>query len=1757
MPKQPAPLQKRPVKVFHIREEWIQIYETAAAAPAAARQQAILKSLQTLLNKDASQVEALAGLRRLQSALAKSADNRTADAAMETYTLVQTCLIPIFMEVHFARTLPHESSFRSAVFSVIATAHEVVTKISDAVSLPGSIVQDELQYHYNTFLQSIQTAPTPLNDALISHFGAVLLTSLDRPVGRTIVEERFEDTFQSLAQNLAALAQGITTNTSSAGQMATKLHLAQKFDSCNDLLKVTVGLVTKFPGAIRVDNSSSKSQAHSLETLLAIGFQICFSSDFMPENQFMAGILIGTLLNYIPLVDWASALFGGPISNVKFFDIPAEWDTSCQYSYAALAVYRGLMSTMQVETLASMCRVDSNASIRIPLLSWMYSRITAICDTSTDSNTRVLAFQTLATWLAIVGEGLEKGSAEVKAHMLDLVPTDVCQRIFAYVFDGWEDPIDTIQHKLKDVFQGLLDLFRLISPDIANEQLQLNLNSLLKADWHRKVKYDLLSIILSRITPDEVLRLRPDFLLVCFDVMRNPMMASRIAAFIMKFFKEAFSQTKGASTSDNRWWLEPVVKALTSENHVVRRYVSEVILVSLMKAHKSTGAILLSSLTNSSNEYVEDRRYKLHATIAVLKAGRLLDTGDISRNLKDDSSIFEQAVGHPDLNLRIDVLGFLSEAQKATADFIDAEFPILKSCLLLSLDNQSPEFRQRVYGHLQKLLRRVRRTLYANWRDYRSRKDYMDKKETVEKQPGNHKELKAECDELVRKMELKKEFLRWLCDVSVTSIFPGSSFQRGNSNLLLMNTILDSEHYAIDGNTRVDIADLPGYPSIVSSRTVQVLLGILFNDSYVPNRQQAFDLLTRFPNRLPGLEDEDVRGLLTDGLKKAASIRSLDSEIGSVIVRLVFAKYVVNGVSFVQQLLDLTEKHVEVGRKNLYLCATEYPMHGIFGTLQAVLAEVRFDTPSVASNVDTWRDLADRCFNLVKNACDAVLDVCTDASPEGNLPASFADMQQNMENLIADAGDDIGAPGEKSNEAQLILYQCFHTIKEATGVLRTILCSAPLPAAKDDEQVIIRYERIVEAGNLLKVLLASIRHRGAFSAVHVCFADVCSTLLSSGKDFLADLPRLWLDDFLAQVMSLDVSITRRSAGLPLGVLAVVSAPVPSRPVLLASAMDRLFTIGMQDVPEETNEQMDLPQVHAYNIIRAIFQDAEIATEVRDWMGQGFALTIKGFSSPSFPIRNGAAMLFTTLITKALGTKKTRDESHSVNTVTGREFFTRFPNLHSLLLTELSTAVDFLEKGKVHPALHPILTTLVRLKPSPLESADAATSISAFEPIVARCASTSIFKLRDMAGRAYAPLIISSQMVDTVKSLLAALSLKNQNQLHGSLLLVQNLLRAHLAKEVAGISVRRAVITELVPAFSRLTWVYTANPCSVTHELFIAISREYFVEAEWLQNEAEENLAELEALAKTHFAEIRTTLWNHCHAEVWKSARAVSAGQKILFAVAEYSLRREQAEVCLKGLICCGIPNSRWADVVLHLLDDRDYEVQLTTIDFIPELLKSYTDYQEFGSVLRKLAEICVSSNRYYRAPIAAAKLLTTFGSANSAQLFEFMPLAELAAALMRLLQDGTRPHCAEAFLPLLGSVLSHAYRAQQSRLASDFSHEFARLIKFWSHDEQPLATREAVFEAIERLELSSIASHLTQPILVQIVLTMMKLMEDDDSDVRENVARVAAVELLSLPEPVTAARCRVVLGLRAARDWVHTPEDVDGFLGLLLGGSGQ
>ena len=58
--------------------------------------------------------------------------------------------------------------------------------------------------------------------------------------------------------------------------------------------------------------------------------------------------------------------------------------------------------------------------------------------------------------------------------------------------------------------------------------------------------------------------------------------------------------------------------------------------------------------------------------------------------------MLNKAVAHPDANLRVDVFALLCETRRATEEFDGGELEVLKGFLGVSLDSQSPEFRQRV-----------------------------------------------------------------------------------------------------------------------------------------------------------------------------------------------------------------------------------------------------------------------------------------------------------------------------------------------------------------------------------------------------------------------------------------------------------------------------------------------------------------------------------------------------------------------------------------------------------------------------------------------------------------------------------------------------------------------------------------------------------------------------------------------------------------------------------------------------------------------------------------------------------------------------------------------------------------------------------------------------------------------------------------------------------------------------------------------------
>ncbi|XP_010784525.1 thyroid adenoma-associated protein homolog [Notothenia coriiceps] len=139
-----------------------------------------------------------------------------------------------------------------------------------------------------------------------------------------------------------------------------------------------------------------------------------------------------------------------------------------------------------------------------------------------------------------------------------------------------------------------------------------------------------------------------------------------------------------------------------------------------------------------------------------------------------------------------------------------------------------------------------------------------------------------------------------------------------------------------------------------------------------------------------------------------------------------------------------------------------------------------------------------------------------------------------------------------------------------------------------------------------------------------------------------------------------------------------SEPKLSSCSLLKLTMRELIALAMPST-NTTTDSSTVPQVHALNILRALYRDTRLGENIIPFVSDGMQAAVLGFTSPVWAVRNSSTLLFSTLITRIFGVKKGKDEHSKKNRMTGREFFTRFPALYPFLLTQLEAAAGTVER----------------------------------------------------------------------------------------------------------------------------------------------------------------------------------------------------------------------------------------------------------------------------------------------------------------------------------------------------------------------------------------------------------------------------------------------------------------------------------------------
>ncbi|KAJ4949042.1 hypothetical protein JOQ06_020560, partial [Pogonophryne albipinna] len=247
-----------------------------------------------------------------------------------------------------------------------------------------------------------------------------------------------------------------------------------------------------------------------------------------------------------------------------------------------------------------------------------------------------------------------------------------------------------------------------------------------------------------------------------------------------------------------------------------------------------------------------------------------------------------------------------------------------------------------------------------------------------------------------------------------------------------------------------------------------------------------------------------------------------------------------------------------------------------------------------------------------------------------------------------------------------------------------------------------------------------------------------------------------------------------------------SEPKLSSCSLLKLTMRELIALAMPST-NRTTDSSTVPQVHALNILRALYRDTRLGENIIPFVSDGMQAAVLGFTSPVWAVRNSSTLLFSTLITRIFGVKKGKDEHSKKNRMTGREFFTRFPALYPFLLTQLEAAAGTVKSDsgqvKLHPSLFLLLLVLSRLYPSPMDGSSSPLGLAPFMPFIIRCGRSAVYRTREMAARALVPFVLVTQVPSTVHTLLQGLPAEpgpttQHNHIHGTLLQVVFLLRSY-------------------------------------------------------------------------------------------------------------------------------------------------------------------------------------------------------------------------------------------------------------------------------------------------------------------------------------------------------------------------------------------
>ncbi|KAH8690204.1 HEAT repeat protein [Talaromyces proteolyticus] len=628
-----------------------------------------------------------------------------------------------------------------------------------------------------------------------------------------------------------------------------------------------------------------------------------------------------------------------------------------------------------------------------------------------------------------------------------------------------------------------------------------------------------------------------------------------------------------------------------------------------------------------------------------------------------------------------------------------------------------------------------------------------------------------------------KKFMEDFVSFLEGELISTASYQRHISALKSMTLVLNS---GVDPNARhVSLEDqsLWRYKVDILRPSLFRLLVDLLLDPFDEIRATALSLLSLFPsdiftNSTAQLESDglNVSERLTSALTKAEALASSTSraDYADAVARIYKAifsaaksggsletsqKWFETKCGVVNEVLQRLEEKVYQQGGLFKSSIRDAPLHGHLCALKYIVGTPNFYSCIASQEGDkdvSWRKVHDRIMATCHRIWDGVKPVLCIDSPEGHTDDTLDDMELGPKDLLS---------------------YSWRALRESSLLLNEILANKTY-APKDSKTSLV-LDDYTTIGALSFTQLSELRHRGAFSAVSQTFVACCERCAEHENTEISNLPDMWYQDSKKIIEDQASKLTRRSAGLP----AIVTG------ITIAKCNDPLFEKIIHELQEISSQpavqaasynELSLPQVHAMNCLKDILATTRLGDKTEGFIMPILRLSADSLSSPIWAIRNCGLMLFHALMIKMC--KRVQGTGFGFSGTSGTESsmtieFQKYPGLTELLSKLLTSADESRdskdgsaasETEKVFPALE-IITEKV---PSLTDNDDAV-----LRDLILHHVKSSIWAVRDQAARVHASLMRSTEIVQSVESLLDyELSTLSQKHLHGRLLCIRYALR---------------------------------------------------------------------------------------------------------------------------------------------------------------------------------------------------------------------------------------------------------------------------------------------------------------------------------------------------------------------------------------------